>query len=78
LAVRSIKTAELEKREQQDNILRAVKQAKGDEEMRDKLERSGKKFKVTAGARRQAEILWKKHFEPDNLEWEKRGPQLLE
>jgi hypothetical protein len=67
-----IKRLRLHKREKQEAI-RAVKQAKRDDERRQEEALLGKKVQETAGARKQAEILWRKHFDPRHVNWDKKG-----
>jgi hypothetical protein len=58
-----IKWLRLQRREEQEAI-RAKKQEKRDKERREEEERLQKKLEETAPARKQTEILWRKHFDP--------------
>ena len=62
----------LEKRDRM-SLVQSAKQAKWDEAQREEEKREEKKLKSTEGARKQAAVLWKKHFKPHNFNWEKRG-----
>jgi hypothetical protein len=67
-----IKRLRLQKKEKHEAI-RALKQAKRDDERRAEDERLQKQLLETVGARKQAEILWRKHFDPGIVDLEKRG-----
>jgi hypothetical protein len=69
---KKIKRLRLAKREKQD-ALPALKQVKRDDARREEEERLQKKLLETAGARKQAQIPWRKHFDPGHVDWEKRG-----
>jgi uncharacterized membrane-anchored protein YjiN (DUF445 family) len=62
----------LQKRETKVAI-RALRQVKRDEERGEEEERLQKKLMETEGAKKQAQILWRKHFDPRHVDWEKRG-----
>jgi hypothetical protein len=66
------KRLRLQKREKKEAI-RALRQVKRDEARREEEERLQKKLIETAGARKQAQIVWRKHFDPRHVDWEKRG-----
>jgi hypothetical protein len=67
-----IKQLRLQKKGKKDAI-RALRQVKRDEVRREEEERLQKKLIETADARKQAQILWRKHFDPRHVNWEKRG-----
>jgi citrate lyase beta subunit len=67
-----IKRLRLQKMETMEAV-RALRQVKRDEERREEEERLQKKLIETAGARKQAQILWRKHFDLRHVVWEKRG-----
>ena len=67
-----IKRLRLQKRENKEAI-RAMRQVKRDKERREEEERLQKKLIEKEGARKQAQILWRKHFDPRHVDWEKRG-----
>jgi hypothetical protein len=63
-----IKRLRLQKRENKEAI-RAMRQVKRDKEE----EQLQKKLIEKEGAQKQAQILWRKHFDPRHVDWEKRG-----
>jgi hypothetical protein len=67
-----IKRLRLQKRENKKAI-RAMRQVKQDKERREEEERLQNKLIETEGAGKQAQILWRKHFDPRDVDWEKRG-----
>jgi hypothetical protein len=72
MTLEKIKRLRLQKREKKEAI-RALRQVKRDEARREEEEQLQKKLIETAGARKQAQILWRKHFDPRHVDWEKRG-----
>jgi hypothetical protein len=67
--IKRLRLAKMEKRE----AIRALRQVKRDDARRTEEERLQKKLLETAGARKQAQILWRKHSDSGHVDWKKRG-----